>query len=246
MCRACLSKPAPLISEHFCRNCRTPFLNAFPLDENGLCGLCRHGLNAYDFVYSYGAYENELRALIQLFKYGRVETLGRPLGKLLASALPRDHQFDVIVPMPLHWMRRWTRGFNQAEVLALVISRRTGIRTRRLVRRERNTAAQASLTDAQRRDNVVSAFRARPSRWLTDARVLLVDDVLTTGATAGACAAALKKAGARSVTILTLARTDRRIAAAARRALDKSAQDTGIPESPLSGSFEDAKSGSIA
>lgn len=228
-----------MVAEHFCGNCRTPFLNAFPLDEKGLCGLCRHGLTGYDSAYSFGSYETELRALIQLFKYGRVETLARPLGKLIRSALPREQRFDVIVPMPLHWMRRWSRGFNQSEQLAGEVSRYTGIPMRRLVRRTRSTAAQAGLTDAQRRDNVARAFRMRASGWITGSRVLLIDDVLTTGATAGACAAVLKKGGARSVTVLTLARTDRRFAAAARKEIAAE-----IPELP--GSFEHAQSGSIA
>lgn len=230
-----------MTAEYFCAGCRTPFLNAYPLDENGLCGLCRYGLNSFDAAYSFGAYEDELRALIHLFKYGKVQTLAKPLGKLLASVLPRDQRFDLILPMPLHWRRRWNRGFNQSNLLAREIARRTGVPLRKVVRRVRNTTAQVGLTNAKRRDNVARAFRVKPRQALGGLRVLLIDDVMTTGATAGACATALKKAGAKHVTLLTLARVDRRFVAAQRK--DSA---VGFPESPFSGSFEDAKSGSTA
>src|SRR5271169_1858413 len=75
VCRACLAKPEPMAAEHFCVSCRTPFLNRFPLDDEGRCGLCRRGLSGFDAAYSFGAFETELRELIHLFKYGRVQTL---------------------------------------------------------------------------------------------------------------------------------------------------------------------------
>jgi len=130
---------------------------------------------------------------------------------LLASALPREQSFDLIVPMPLYWRKRWRRGFNQAGLLAREISRRTHTPVRNALRRVKDTAAQAGLTNAKRRQNVSGAFRAKRSAPLAGQRVLLIDDVLTTGATAASCARALRKAGAREVTLLTLARADRRI-----------------------------------
>ena len=191
--------------------CRAPFRNRFPLDDEGRCALCRRGLRGFDAAYSFGFYEDELRELIHLFKYGRVQTLAKPLGRLLASAVPREQSFDLIVPMPLHWRKRWRRGFNQASLLAREISRRTGTPVRNALRRVKDTAAQAGLTNAKRRQNVSGAFRAKRSASLEGRRVLLIDDVLTTGATAASCARALRGAGARDVTLLTLARADRRI-----------------------------------
>jgi ComF family protein len=130
---------------------------------------------------------------------------------LLSQALPREQRFDVIVPMPLHWRKRLERGFNQSELLARVLSRRTGIPVLNALERRKPTAPQAGLTRAQRRSNVAGAFEASRRRDRIDGRhVLLIDDVLTTGATASACAAVLKRAGARRVTVLTLARADRR------------------------------------
>ncbi len=125
VCRACLAKPEPLAADYYCVQCRAPFVSRFPLNDEGRCALCRRGVRGFDAAYSFGFYENELRKLIQLFKYGRIQTLSRPLGGLLARALPREQSFDVIVPMPLHWRKRWQRGFNQAELLAREIGRRT-------------------------------------------------------------------------------------------------------------------------
>jgi ComF family protein len=230
VCRGCLLKPEPLAAEYFCVQCRVPFRSAYPLDEQGRCGLCRRGVSGFDAAYSFGFYEDELRELIHLFKYGRVRTLAKPLGRLLAVALPRDQRFDVIVPMPLHWRKRWKRGFNQSVLLASEIGRRSNVPVKNALRRIRFTATQAGLTNAKRRLNVSGAFRARKSPGLDGQRVLLVDDVMTTGATAASCARALKLAGARQVTLLTLARVDRRLGF-----------DQPIRDSNFSGSTEDAQ-----
>jgi ComF family protein len=151
-----------------------------------------------------------LRQLIHEFKYSGVSPLAGKLGPLLSRALPRERKFDVIVPLPLHWSKRLERGFNQSELLATVLSRRTGIPVVQGLRRRRKTAPQAGLTRAQRRSNVAGAFEARDRERINGRHVLLIDDVLTTGATASVCAAVLKRAGAKRVSVLTLARADRR------------------------------------
>ena len=212
VCAKCLLDPQPLVAEHFCAACRTPFMNAFPLDESGRCTLCRLGLTGFDAVYSYGSYEGSLRKLIHLFKFDKVHTLAKPLANFLALVLPREERFDAIVPMPLHWRRRWERSFNQSELLAREIGRRWNVPVEKAVRRVKPTAPQAGLTNARRRVNVSGAFEPRKSRGMDGARVLLVDDVMTTGATASACARALKHAGASHVALLVVARTDRRAA----------------------------------
>jgi ComF family protein len=188
-----------------------PFVNRFPLDETGRCALCRLGLQGFDAVYSYGSYEGTLRELVHLFKYGGVRPLAGPFGRLLVQALPRETSFDVIVPMPLHWLKQWQRGFNQADLLAREIGKKWGVPVRNVIRRKRATSPQAGLTNAKRRANVRGAFRMRGGD-LQGQRVLLVDDVVTTGATASACARVLKRAGAAHVALLALARTDRRAA----------------------------------
>ncbi len=131
-------------------------------------------------------------------------------GRFLAWPFHVKRVSDAIVPMPLHWRKRWQRGFNQAGLLAREISRRTNTPVRNALRRVKFTAVQAGLTNAKRRANVSGAFRPKTKKSLAGQCVLLVDDVMTTGATAASCARALKMAGARRVVLLTLARVDRR------------------------------------
>jgi ComF family protein len=215
LCPDCLRPPQPFQAEYYCLSCRTPFLNAFPLDAQGLCALCRGGARGFDAAYCYGAYEGLLREWIHLYKYGRIKTLSRPLGDLLARAVPRDEPFDAIVPVPLHWRRRWQRGFNQSDLLARGLSRRLGVPLIQALRRTRATGVQAGLSNTGRRRNVSAAFRCTHPRRVDGRRILLIDDVMTTGSTAAACALALKRAGAGRVTLLTVARVDRRMGAPA-------------------------------
>ncbi len=202
------------MAEFFCTACGTPFANAYPLDREGRCGLCRRGIIGFDAAYAFGSYEGVLRELVHLFKYGRVRALAKPLGDLMASTLPRMQRFDIVTPMPMHWLRRWQRGFNQAELLAAEVARRYAIRPEKILRRRKGTPPQAGLSRSARRQNVTGAFEVTKGARIQDKRILLIDDVLTTGATASACAAAMKRGGAKYVAVLALARADRRPAEA--------------------------------
>lgn len=162
-------------------------------------------------MHSFGFYEGTVRALVLVFKYGKVETLAAPLSEMLARALPRERRFDVIVPMPMHKRRQRDRGFNQAELLARHLSRRSGIPCVLAAKRSKNTTPQAGLTSHKRRTNVQGAFEALRPEAIRGKSVLLIDDVLTTGATASACGSVLRRNGAASVTVLTVARADRRM-----------------------------------
>jgi ComF family protein len=212
VCRSCLIVPEPFSADYFCISCRTPFQNGFPLDSEGRCALCRSGLRGFDAAYCYGAYDGVLRDLIHLFKYARISTLAAPLADFLVSALPRDERFEAIVPAPLHWWREWRRGFNQSGLLAREVSRRCGVPVVRALRRVRATSVQAGLSHTARRRNVAGAFRvSRAAQMVAGRTVLLIDDVMTTGSTAAACAAELKRAGAARVALLAVARVDRRL-----------------------------------
>jgi ComF family protein len=206
-----LKEPQPIGAEFFCASCRTPFLNSFPLDSEGLCALCRHGLRGFDAAYCYGTYEGVLRELIHLYKYGRVQTLAKPLGDLLTAALPREERFDAVTAVPLHWRRQWQRGFNQSELLARLMAARYGIPVVYALRRVRATETQAGLSNTRRRQNVATAFECGGASALQGKRILLIDDVMTTGSTAAACARVLKGAGAAKVALLAVARVDRRM-----------------------------------
>lgn len=201
-----------MMAEFFCVSCRTPFLNAFPLDSEGRCALCRAGLRGFDAAYCYGSYEGTLRELIHLYKYRRIETLWRPLAGFLAAALPLEERFDAVTAVPLHWRKRWQRGFNQSYLLARDIARRRGLPLSPALGRTRFTQTQAGLSNTERRRNVAAAFRCRrAAKALAGKRVLLIDDVMTTGSTAAACARSLKQAGAARVVLATVARVDRRL-----------------------------------
>lgn len=180
------------------------------MDAAGLCALCRSGLRGFDRASSFGFYEGTLRRLIHLYKYSAMLPLAAPLSRFLDRALPIDDRYDFIVPVPLHWKRRWERGFNQAELLAKRISKKRHTPLLKALRRSKSTLNQSGLTSAGRRRNIAGAFQAKAGIDLRGKRILLIDDVFTTGATASACATALKKAGAGSVSLLTLARADRR------------------------------------
>lgn len=211
LCRDCLRWPETFQPEFYCVSCGTPFENAFPLDAEGRCPLCQSGIRGFDGAYCFGAYEGQLREWIHLYKYGRIKTMVRPLGELLAAILPRGEQWDAVVPVPLHWRRRWSRGFNQSELLARSISRIRNIPVLNALKRVRYTPTQTGLSNTGRRKNVAMAFGAVRRNSVAGRRILLVDDVMTTGSTAAACGSVLRRCGAASVTLLTVARADRRL-----------------------------------
>lgn len=202
--------PEPISAEYACTSCRTPFLSPQPLDSRGMCLRCRSGVAGYDFAFTYGYYEGVLMSLIHDFKYSKIDALGEPLGKLMIRALPVDLKIDCIVPVPLHWSRRMWRGFNQTELLAAPIARRLNVPIVKALRKRKHTTSQALSTPAQRRANLIGALQVSKRDPVAGKRVLLIDDVYTTGSTLFACSKILRGAGAISISVLTLARVDRR------------------------------------
>jgi len=182
--------------------------------------VCRREEFDFDEARSFGVYSGNLRALILLLKFGQRERLGQRLGELLAEVwrsggrLARLDAPVVVVPVPLYPSRQRERGFNQAELLARAFARRRarhegGEAPRleaRCLARTRPTAPQTGLSLEQRRENVRGVFAVVAAAPVRGRPVVLVDDVMTTGATLSAAAAALKAAGATWVTALTLAR----------------------------------------
>jgi len=170
------------------------------------CNGCAAAPPAFDWARAAGVYTGPLRDAVQRFKFGRRAALARPLAALVleqwAPAVPTG---AVLVPVPLARARERERGFNQAALLAERVARALDAPLRsRWLARTRATAPQTALNATERRVNVSGAFVASTSAAGAD--VVLVDDVLTTGATAAECARALRAAGARSVGVLTVAR----------------------------------------
>lgn len=156
---------------------------------------------------SLAIYEGPLRDAIRALKYRRQKTLAEPLGTLLARSVPADLAAGItaVVPVPLHPARQAARGFNQSLLLAQPVARALGAPLApRAIRRVQQEAAQAGLGASARRRNVQTAFAADED--VPAGRILLVDDVFSTGATADACARALLAGGAGGVAVLTLAR----------------------------------------
>jgi competence protein ComFC len=139
--------------------------------------------------------------VIHHFKYRRKARLAQLLGRAMAGMIKADHllsQADVIVPIPLFWWKKLRRGYNQSDILAKIISSETDIGQQALLKRIKNTRTQTRLTDEARRKNVLNAFAVYDGD-ISNKKVLLIDDVLTTGATMKECARILKEHGAAAV-----------------------------------------------
>ena len=156
------------------------------------------------------AYDGAARLLVHRMKYNDrldlAETLGVMMSRAGAELLA---EADLVVPVPLHRWRLWRRRFNQAMALARIVSRESGVPCDPvLLRRVKRTRSQVGLTRTQRRDNLQGAFRVADADRirLADRRVVLIDDVLTTGSTANAAARALMRGGAKTVDVLSFAR----------------------------------------
>lgn len=205
LCAECFSGLS-FITEPVCGGCGYPFAHDLP--EGTLCGACTRLRPAFDSARAALVYNEASKRLVLGFKRAErtqgLGTLARWLARAGHNALRGT---DVIVPVPLHRKRLFARRFNQAALLAKALAEGTGVALDVLtLERARNTPSQGGKGAVKRAQNVRGAFRVRGKKPYRGRSVVLVDDVLTTGATADACARALKKAGAERVTALTLAR----------------------------------------
>ncbi|GAB6905972.1 ComF family protein [Desulfosarcina cetonica] len=206
-CPACRQRWTPVTSP-LCSRCGQVFKSR--AGDDHLCGRCLEEPGAFNRARALGVYEGSLRTAIQALKFKGVATLADPLGRLLLAGFRQywpTGDIDIVAPVPLHRRRFRQRGFNQAYLLIRGWDLPAGsVVLRDLLVRRRATAPQTGLDRRQRRMNLKAAFAPRRPGQATGKRVLLVDDVLTTGATADACARALLQDGAARVDLLTLAR----------------------------------------
>jgi ComF family protein len=198
LCGACLCAIESRMAA--CPHCALPL--ATPA---AACPACRRERFTFDAAVTRFEYRFPLDRLVHRFKYGGDLALGRWLARALAERVARECRPDLLAVPPLSSERLRERGFNQALELARVIGRCIHVRTdAHLLARRRNTAAQARLGRRERRENLRGAFRC--TRPVDGLDVAIVDDVLTTGATADALAGVLKRAGARTVSVWAVAR----------------------------------------
>jgi ComF family protein len=206
-CPSCLAglTSDPLPSCPRCAGTVGPFVQLA-----GGCVACRGESFAFEAAIRLAPYDGVLRDAVLKLKHHNGEGLAELLGKVWVD---RDAQrfralgIDAVVPVPLHWFRRWRRGYNQSAAIARGLATHLKIPSfPSWLRRLRNTPVQTTQSPAGRRDNVRGAFRARTRARLKGRSILLVDDVMTTGATASEAARALRAAGAVRVTLAVLAR----------------------------------------
>ncbi len=200
-CAACRAAVEP-VEPPWCEKCGEP------RTPSGLCSKCQAQPLRIEYIRSVAIFQGPLREAIHRFKYERLASLADPFGELLADYWC-THQFtaDWLMPVPLHPSRERDRGYNQSNLLAQRLAVRVGVPVMsKGLRRTRRTAVQMELNAAQRHETVAGAFACTDTR-VRGKRVVVIDDVCTTGATLDACAAALLKTGAAAVMGLTLART---------------------------------------
>ncbi len=199
----------------FCTLCGRPYLHEWQGDH--LCGACLLQPPSFSLARSWACYprgadaSHPLRQVVHRFKYGRQASFGKPLGLLAARACRPWFQpsgIDLIIPVPLHPRRLRWRGFNQSVLLGREVGREWGIRLDPFVlMRKTESPPQSTLSLKERGANVRGAFRVAPRNTVEGMRLLLVDDIYTSGATVNECARVLRRSGAREVQVLTLGRT---------------------------------------
>jgi ComF family protein len=215
------------------------------LPRDTLCRPCRVAPPDFQKAVAHGVYQGKLRTLLHLLKYDGMEPLAKRLGALLAEQvleIPNLPEDLLAVPVPLYRQKRRARGFNQSELLARGLL--AALRRRRpelhvqlvsaLLVRKRATESQAGLNPHERRENVRGAFAVPRPDAVKERNVLLIDDIYTTGATARACSQALRRAGAASILVATVARAQKE-QAQEPEALDW--REPGTPELPMEQDF---------
>ncbi len=210
VCELCLASLKPWNLPQ-CARCGRPFASGVAeISGRGLCHGCRRGLYDFDFARSYGPYSGPMARAILMLKYERVTPLADWFAERLQALIAahrQEYAADVVVPVPLHRARQRERGYNQAELIAQALARRIGLPCRaRLLIRTQPRPEKLRLTVRERWRSVRNAFDIRETAAVDKLRILLLDDVLTTGATLDACSRTLREGGAESVAAITVAR----------------------------------------
>ncbi|MFO7821231.1 MAG: ComF family protein [Lentisphaeria bacterium] len=203
VCNTCAKSLIPLPTPR-CKACGGIVDGVLEVCGECAANPCRNWDHAVT-VYAYGSY---VRHLIHRFKYRGTVELAPGFARVMADSLTAHSvlQPDAIIAVPMHWRRKFMRGYNQAEILASLIGRIISVPCIRPLKRTKNSKRQATLDFDKRRKNVEQVFSAKRKTNLEGYHIVLIDDILTTGATLDSATIALKEAGAAVVEVLTLAR----------------------------------------
>lgn len=208
VCEGCWRKLA-ILPAPFCPYCKSFLEEGSEILKHACPSLSRPEDGRIAAVRALGTFDDHYQELIHRFKYGKKIPLGQRLGRRLGEVVAREKDFagcDLILPVPLHRARYRERGFNQSEIVAEGISQVTGIPIlKAILKRKKNTRDQTYLNAQQRAENVKDAFVMGRPEMMESKKVILVDDVTTTGATLNECARMLHRAGAKMIFAATLA-----------------------------------------
>jgi len=211
LCTGC-KESITYVNENYCIKCGTilgPYITSSATDG---CFFCKGKNFHFDTITAIAHYDDIMKTLIHKYKYAGQKFLHKTFNELALQKTKTAgiaDKTDVIIPVPLHWLRKLQRGFNQSELLARGLHRSycKPLSINNLLR-VRNTMSQTKLSKNKRQQNIHNAFYIRDPESIKGKRILLVDDVYTTGVTSEECANFLKKAGAQSVHIFVLAISD--------------------------------------
>ena len=201
ICTSCLSEINFIVEEHSCWRC-----GAVITGQGHFCTNCMSHSREFDICRSVAVYEGVVQQLIHGFKFGDKPYLSRTLGLLMADKIKKlGWQFDLIVPVPISVSRLKERGYNQSILLAQTIAKQLDMPVSEVLSKVRDTHDQVGLNFSERQDNLKGSIVLNDKQEVFDKVVLLIDDVMTTGATANICAQVLKKAKAKRVLVFTFA-----------------------------------------
>ena len=189
--------------EKRCMYCDTPIF-----DESTICDFCKEKHKSFDKAICPLIYKDNVRTRILKFKDDNAKYLAEPFARIIQKRLIDEKiNFDYIIPVPLHKSKLKKRGYNQAEILAIQIGRLFDKEVKKdLIIKTKETANQKTLNFQQRQNNMVEAFVSTDKNFIKNKNFLIVDDVITTGATVSACASLLKNKGAKNVFCCAIAR----------------------------------------
>ena len=206
-CHACISK-FPALNSNVCRKCGMELAPYAPPQSR--CASCRDIKTYYDHGVSFFRYENEIKTLLQHVKFSKKSWYLKILKTALSNAkLPMPlSEYDCIVPVPLEKNRLRDREFNQSEIIAkMIVQTKEKKSVKSILQKTKSTPPQSSLHRNERFYNLDKAFRVKNRADILGKKILVVDDVVTTGATINECARSLKEMGAKQVDFFSLART---------------------------------------